>query len=147
VSDRWIPVLAATVGIIGGMGGALIGGCVANQGQQEQFEDERQAALVDMRREVYATYIQAVESFIQKAGSREEQGLLETPEQIQELIDEEGIPALTAQAAVELVAGDEVQEAVQDIDQAFQAHMEEDEWEPLRNVFIERANKELFPDE
>jgi hypothetical protein len=148
VSDRWIPVLAATVGIIGGLGGALIGGCVANQGQQEQFENERQAALVDMRREVYATYIQALEAFVQLASSREEEGFLKTAEQRRELIEEEGVEALTAQAAAELVAGDDVRKAVQDIDEAFRAGIEDEhEWEELRNAFIDRANNELFPDE
>ena len=149
VSDRWIPILAATVGVIGGLGGALIGGCVANQGQQDQFENERQAALVDMRKEVYATYIQAMESFVGKAGSAEQAGVLETAKQLQEFIDEEGIPAFTAQAVAELVAEDDVRKAVRDIDEAFREEegVEEDEWEGLRNTFIVQAHNELFPDE
>jgi CHASE1-domain containing sensor protein len=120
VSDRWIPVLAAAVGVISGLGGALIGGYISKETQQQQFENERQAALVDMRREVYSTYIQAVESFLQTVAARQEaqEGAL-TREQTRKLIEEEGIPALAAQAAVELVAEDDVREAVQDIDQAF----------------------------
>ena len=139
MSDRWIPVLAATVGVIGGLGGALIGGCVANQGQQEQFENERQAALVDMRREVYATYLQAVDAFIQVAGAAE------TDEERKELIDEE-VEALTAAAAAELVAEDDLRKVVQGIDKAIQAG-DVDEFEELRTDFIKRAHEDIFRDE
>jgi CHASE1-domain containing sensor protein len=148
VSDRWIPVLAATVGVISGLGGALIGGYISKETQQQQFENERQAALVDMRREVYSTYIQAVETFLQTVdATRQLQGGDLTPEQTRKLIEEEGIPALAAQAAVELVAEDGVREAAQDIDQAFDANTIEEEWDDLRRAFIDLANEELFPDE
>jgi hypothetical protein len=59
VPDRWIPILAATVGVLGGMGGALVGGYISNQGQQQQFEDERKAAIDDLRQDSYANYLQA----------------------------------------------------------------------------------------
>jgi len=59
MNERWIPVLAAVVGVLGGMGGALVGGFVANQGQTQRFEIERQAAIQDVHTEAYATYLQA----------------------------------------------------------------------------------------
>ena len=39
MNERWIPVLAAVVGGLGGMGGALVGGSVANQGQEREYGD------------------------------------------------------------------------------------------------------------
>jgi hypothetical protein len=54
---RWIPVLAAVVGVLGGVGGALIGGYVANQGQQQRFKSERAAAIQDLRIETYGALL------------------------------------------------------------------------------------------
>jgi CHASE1-domain containing sensor protein len=45
MSERWVPLLAAVVGLLGGMGGAYVGGTVANEGQQDRFEDERKAEM------------------------------------------------------------------------------------------------------
>jgi hypothetical protein len=59
MNERWIPVLAAVVGVLGGMGGALVGGSLANQGQEQRFEIERQAAIQDVHTEAYATYLEA----------------------------------------------------------------------------------------
>jgi hypothetical protein len=44
----WIPVLAAVVGLIGGVGGAYVGGEVANSGQKQQFENQRTAEVQDL---------------------------------------------------------------------------------------------------
>jgi hypothetical protein len=99
-----------------------------------------------MRREVYATYIQALEAFIQLGSTR----VLETAEQRQELIEEEGVPALKAQAAAEIVAGEDVRKAVKAIDEAFKrptGFKDEAEWLDLRKDFIDQAHNELFPDE
>jgi hypothetical protein len=54
---RWIPVLAAVVGVLGGIGGALIGGYVANQGQEQRFERERAAAIQDLRIDAYGALL------------------------------------------------------------------------------------------
>jgi hypothetical protein len=54
---RWIPVLAAVVGVLGGVGGALIGGYVANQGQQQRFKSERAAAIQDLRIDTYGALL------------------------------------------------------------------------------------------
>jgi hypothetical protein len=58
VPNRWIPILAAAVGVLGGMGGALVGGYISNQGQEQQFENQQEAARVDLRRDAYARYLQ-----------------------------------------------------------------------------------------
>jgi hypothetical protein len=53
----WIPVLAAVVGLIGGVGGAYVGGEVANRGQEQQFENQRTAELQDLLIGAYARYL------------------------------------------------------------------------------------------
>jgi hypothetical protein len=58
VSERWIPIFAAVVGVLGGMGGAYIGGYVANEGQQQRFESEQDARLQDLRRDAYADFVE-----------------------------------------------------------------------------------------
>src|SRR5215218_1396303 len=57
MSERWIPVLSAVVGVIGGLGGAVIGGYVANAGQEQRFDDERAAHIQDLRRDRYVNYV------------------------------------------------------------------------------------------
>jgi hypothetical protein len=57
MSERWIPVLSAVVGVIGGLGGAVIGGYVANEGQEQRFHDERAAHVQDLRRDRYVNYV------------------------------------------------------------------------------------------
>ena len=56
--DRWLPIVAATVGVLGGMGGALVGGYISNQGQEQQFENQREAARDDLRQDAYANFLQ-----------------------------------------------------------------------------------------
>ena len=53
----WIPVVAAVVGLVGGVGGAYVGGSVANEGQEEQFENQRTAQIQDLVIETYASYL------------------------------------------------------------------------------------------
>jgi ATP/maltotriose-dependent transcriptional regulator MalT len=55
----WIPVLAAVVGLVGGVGGAYVGGEVSNNGQEQQFENQRAAELQDLLIGAYASYLRA----------------------------------------------------------------------------------------
>jgi hypothetical protein len=64
VPDRWIPILVATVGVLGGLGGALIGGYISNQGQNERFKNEQEAARHDLRQDAYANYLQESYGFL-----------------------------------------------------------------------------------
>jgi hypothetical protein len=64
VDTRWMPILAATVGVLGGLGGALVGGFLANQGQAEGFKRERAAARQDVRIDAYADYLGKAEGFV-----------------------------------------------------------------------------------
>jgi hypothetical protein len=52
-----MPIVAAGVGVLGGIGGAFIGGYLANEGAERRFEKERAAAEQDLRREAYGTYL------------------------------------------------------------------------------------------
>jgi hypothetical protein len=61
---RWMPLLAAGVGVLGGITGAFIGGYVANEGQENRFERERAAAKQDLRREAYGTYLGTAQEVI-----------------------------------------------------------------------------------
>jgi hypothetical protein len=54
---RWTPILAAAIGVVGGVGGALVGGFWVNQGQEEGFERERAAAIQDLRIKEYRTFM------------------------------------------------------------------------------------------
>ena len=57
MSDRWIPILAAIVGLVGGLGGAAIGGSIANEGQEQQFRNQRIADLNNLLNETYSRYL------------------------------------------------------------------------------------------
>jgi hypothetical protein len=62
MSERWLPVLAAALGLIGGVAGAAIGGLVANQGQAQRLEAERAARLRDLRTNTYLGFLRAAEN-------------------------------------------------------------------------------------
>jgi hypothetical protein len=64
VDARWMPILAASVGVLGGLGGALVGGFLTNRGQAEEFKRERAAAKQELRREAYADYLGTAEGFV-----------------------------------------------------------------------------------
>ena len=145
--DRWIPVVAATVGVLGGMGGALVGGYISIQGQEDRAQDEREAVQREVRRETYATYIQAVEGFLQNAAAV---GDFKTRAEEAAFIKAEGIPVLTALAVVDLVADDEVQDAAHAITDALESEdgiASDEEWESLKENFIDLAQKDILPSE
>lgn len=60
--ERWLPVLAAVLGLLGGIGGAAVGGYVANKGQEQQFEEERAARIRDVRLDTYTKFLRAAEN-------------------------------------------------------------------------------------
>jgi hypothetical protein len=66
MESRWMPVFAAAVGVIGGVGGALIGGLVANEGQEQQSESERAAAIENLRVDTYGDYLGSAEALVGK---------------------------------------------------------------------------------
>jgi hypothetical protein len=52
-----MPLLAAGLGVLGGITGAFIGGFLANKGAEGRFKSERAAAVQDLRRDAYGTYV------------------------------------------------------------------------------------------
>jgi hypothetical protein len=55
----WIPVVAAVVGLVGGIAGAYVGGQVSNDGQEQQFKNQREAELQDLLVDAYTDYLRA----------------------------------------------------------------------------------------
>jgi hypothetical protein len=62
VSDRWFPVLAAALGLLGGVLGAAVGGYIANQGQEQQFRQERAERIRELRIDTYTKFLRAAEN-------------------------------------------------------------------------------------
>jgi hypothetical protein len=58
----WIPLLAAVVGLGGGAIGAYVGGSVANEGQQQRFENEQTAETRNFRLDAYSELLRACET-------------------------------------------------------------------------------------
>jgi hypothetical protein len=116
--------LAAVVGVLGGMGGAFIGGYVANEGQQQRFKEEQSVRFAELRRDTFAEYMRAIQGVI--SGAHRE--TLFTPE-----------------AKVELVArSDEVREAAAALAKAAGVEIRRRD---VRGRFIEAAKAELKADE
>ncbi len=70
MGERWFPVLAAALGLIGGVAGAAVGGYIANQGQEQRFEEERAARIRDLRIDTYVRFLRAIEDEHSNAGER-----------------------------------------------------------------------------
>jgi hypothetical protein len=72
MDDRWIPILAGVIGVIGGVGGAVVGGVIANEGQEDQFEKDRAAELQDVREQTYVKFVGAAENVFTVGGEENE---------------------------------------------------------------------------
>jgi hypothetical protein len=58
MNERWVvPIVVALVGLVGGLGGAYLGGRAANNGQQEQFENQRTAQVQDLLIATYSNFV------------------------------------------------------------------------------------------
>ena len=73
--ERWTAVVAATLGLFAGMGGAFIGGNVANKGQQQLFREQRATQLEGSRRRTgprtRVAYLRALENHFFLGGTPE----------------------------------------------------------------------------
>jgi hypothetical protein len=72
IDDRWLPVLAAILGVLGGVAGAAVGGYVANKGQEQRLEAERDSRMLDQRVDAYVRFLRAVENEASDAGLYED---------------------------------------------------------------------------
>ena len=68
MDDRWLPLLIASLGVLGGVGGAFVGGWVANEGQEKQSESDRAAEVQRLRVETYGNFIGTAELTVTKFG-------------------------------------------------------------------------------
>src|SRR2546430_17053012 len=97
--DRWIPLVAAVLGLAGGMGGAYVGGAVANHGEGQRLRDERASQVEDRRRNTYATYLMELEKHFFLGGTPEKEraaqaaGLLVSPAGIRRACPPAGHPS------------------------------------------------------
>jgi hypothetical protein len=62
MGERWTAVLAAVLGLLGGMGGAAVGGYVANEGQEQRFEHERATDARNRTTDAYVQFIRAAQT-------------------------------------------------------------------------------------
>ena len=128
MSDRWIPVFAAVLGVLGGVAGAAVGGYVANEGQEQQFEHERALEMRDQRTATYVKFVEAVEA-----------EHFEAPETADRLIR-------AAEAEVALIAsGPPVREAASELTDYVTEEFSDDEQEYARRAtaFLDVAHEEL----
>jgi hypothetical protein len=128
VPDRWIPIVAATLGVLGGMGGALIGGYISNQGQEQQFDNQREAAKDDLRQGAYANFLQEGYGYLLQVQLRA-QGVPVTDEELkarsQALAGAEAAVALFGNTELAAVADQLLNDlVVEDVDDA-QTHLED----------------------
>jgi hypothetical protein len=126
--EHWITVVAAILGILGGMGGAAVGGYIANRGEQQRFEHERAAEIRDLRLDTYVILLRAAE--------REHAQPVETDDRV----------VRTAEAEVALIAPTV---AIREAASRFAAYAldatSEQEYTRLRDEFIHLAQAEIEP--
>jgi CHASE1-domain containing sensor protein len=126
MSERWLTVLAAVLGLLGGMAGAAVGGYVANQGQEQRFEHERETELRDLRIDTYVKFLRAAE--------RERFQPVETDDRV----------VRTAEAEVYLVAPNEaIREAAADFANEALNFVTEAKYTRRREAFVDLAQAEI----
>jgi hypothetical protein len=127
-----MPLLAAAIGVLGGVGGAYIGGVVANQGQEQQSESERAAAIQDLRIEVYGSYLATAQQLVGKAQ-------INRPAEVDKLF-----PSLLASEArvVLITDSDEIEEAAAKVEEAVIADPRKTDQE-MREGYATAANNFL----
>jgi hypothetical protein len=122
MSERWLPVLAAVVGVLGGMGGAFVGGHVANEGQQRRFEEEQKLRIENLRRETYVNYVRDLENIFFIGNTREK--------------------VRAAEAAVLLVSSPSIADVTRDVRLLAEGE-DEDSYTDARDAFVKLAQQEI----
>jgi hypothetical protein len=138
-SIRWLPLLAATLGLLGGIAGAFIGGKVANEGQEKQFQNQRIAQLQDLLIADYGNYVRAAE-VIADDSSRAKS--LQTKAKI--AADYAVFSA--AEAEVHLIASPRLWAQAQNVRKSFDIGSETEglrQYRRVRDEFIETAQQEI----
>jgi hypothetical protein len=123
MAGQWVPVLAALLGILGGMGGAAVGGYVANEGQEQRFKQEQATQIRNLRIATYVKFLRATQNELDGEG-----------------VDDRIVRS--AEAEVVLVAPGAVRKAAATLtDEAIEDH--EEEYNEARERFIDMAQAEI----
>jgi hypothetical protein len=121
---RWIPILAAALGLVGGVVGAYVGGEVSKDAQAEQFKNQRNAELQDLLIGKYGNYLRASSKWALGPDSKQLRA-----------------DALAAETEVEFLAADpDVDDAAQ---QLFDAVDKRGDYNAARERFIDVAGASL----
>jgi hypothetical protein len=148
---RWIPVLAAALGVLGGVGGAAVGGAVASSGESQRLQEERITEIQDLLIATYAEYQGAADncaiSWGIAAAKFPTEGLegaeLHRQELKQAALVEPQLDELfRTAAAVELIANPQVWDAADKLRDEVSGGDPKD-YETLRNSFIRLAREEI----
>jgi hypothetical protein len=145
---KWIPVLAAGLGVLGGVCGALVGGFVANSGRAQEVESEREAQREDRLLATYSEYAAAVDVYLLNLGfAIDRYGVGgDAQEDVTDYLADELEALFAAEAAVKLVAGPEVEGKAMTLTEAI-THIEgeppEGAFDPQVRDFIDAAEKDI----
>lgn len=136
---RWVPILAAGVGIFGGVGGAYVGGSLANAGEQNRISSERRAQVQDLRIRAYGEFLQSAEQIVSKVVRGAADASLDAPferlagaEQVVLLVADDDAVREAASAVTDVVNGDKTSDAQQLAD-----------YKRAQTAFLEVARQEL----
>jgi hypothetical protein len=138
MSERWLPILAAVVGVLGGIAGAYIGGSMANAGQNQQFENGRRAARQDLRQNTYANYLQAADRLLVELQLSHDPEFGITNKELKGLLDS----VVAAEAGVDLFSNVKVRRLTDALTTAL-AKDEQRKAFALREKFIKLAKQQI----
>jgi hypothetical protein len=113
------------LGLLGGVGGAAVGGYVANVGQEQRFEHERATQLRDLRIDTYVRFLRAAEREHNEAPQTEDRIVRSAEAEVALLAPTEAVRQAAGMLAENTLVGDP------------------DDYTPLRNRFIEVAQADL----
>jgi len=144
VDAKWIPIFAAAVGVLGGVGGAIVGGSLANAAEETRLESEREAAIVDLRRATYAKWVGAADAYAFTNLAAAE--LFTEGEEVEavKFVAPQLLDFFTADAAVDLIAKTALADATDEMEEKLgEGPVDEETYNMLRNRFIQLAREEI----
>jgi len=147
---KWMPVFAAAVGVLGGLGGALVGGSLANASEQDRLETERRDVRESLFRATHGEFLAAADAFFISLGlaysvyNKDDEAIITDAEdlEITKTIRPEAREFFRAAAAVDLLVNPEVAAAADKLEAQFE-NPDENTYDALRKNFIRLAKEEI----
>lgn len=138
MAGRWLPILAAALGLLSGIAGAWVGATKANEGQDKRVKIERAGAIQDLLLRTYGDYLRTIEGVVARVEVSEDQQLRE----------EDYVLVKSAEANVVLLAGPEVREAASDLTNTLKSQYGSFDdflgvYTPARDRFIDEVHNEI----